>query len=118
MGASYIFTTLANVIFTIIEALLGLRIILRLFSANPATPFVQWVYETSETLIAPFRGIFPSPSLREGFILDIPALFALLIYALIAYMLFQLIDYINFRSTSRTTVIEEDDRRVVNRRRR
>lgn len=82
---------LTNLVFGFIEFMLGLRIILKLFSANAATPFVQWVYETSRPLLAPFEGIFPTARLEGGFIIEFSAIFALLIYALIAYFIHELI---------------------------
>lgn len=82
---------LTNFIFGFIELMLGLRIILKLFGANPATPFVQWVYETSTPLLAPFEGIFPTARIEGGFIIEFSAIFALLVYALIAYFIHELI---------------------------
>lgn len=41
-----------------IEALVGLRFVLRLIGANPANAFVSWIYDWSTPLVAPFSGIF------------------------------------------------------------
>ncbi|OGK15050.1 hypothetical protein A2690_02985 [Candidatus Roizmanbacteria bacterium RIFCSPHIGHO2_01_FULL_39_12b] len=72
---------LINIILGIIEFFIGLRIILKLAAANPATPFVSWVYETSRALIWPFQGMFPPPTLTGGSIVEFNALIALLAYA-------------------------------------
>jgi YggT family protein len=42
----------------LIEALVGLRFILRLLGANPANGFVNWIYDWSTPFVAPFSGIF------------------------------------------------------------
>lgn len=66
---------------------LGIRVILRLFAANPDVSFVQWIYNTSDTLLQPFRGIFPAGHVVGGHLLDFTALFAMLIYALLGVVL-------------------------------
>ncbi len=73
------------------ELILGLRVLFRLFNANPTSTFVHWIYATSATLMAPFRGIFPSLVLDRGFVIDFSALFAMLVYALIGYLLIVLV---------------------------
>lgn len=42
----------------LLEALVGLRFILRLIGANPANGLVDWVYQWSTPIVAPFSGIF------------------------------------------------------------
>lgn len=52
---------LARIIYVIggfVEALIGLRFILRLFGADPNNALVGWVYNWSTTFVAPFSGIF------------------------------------------------------------
>ena len=41
-----------------IEALVGLRFILRLVGADPANVFVNWIYTWSTPFVTPFSGIF------------------------------------------------------------
>lgn len=51
----------ASVIYFIgglIETVVGLRFLLRLIGANPANSIVQWVYDWSTPIVAPFSGIF------------------------------------------------------------
>jgi uncharacterized protein YggT (Ycf19 family) len=89
-----VISPLIEIVFTLVEALLGLRVILKFFGANPATPFVNWVYETSEPLLTPFSGMFPAPVIEGRFVLEFSTLFALIIYGLIAYLLIALIEYL------------------------
>ncbi len=102
---------LINLIVGIVEAFIGLRIVLKLVAANPQTPFVQWIYETSRGLIWPFAGMFPSPTLEGGSIIEFNALIALLVYAFIGYLLMELVSYINYYSTThygRTRVVKKE----------
>jgi len=77
------------------EAILGLRVLFRLFNANATNPFVHWIYQTSSTLMDPFRGIFQAQAtISPGFTLDINALFAMLMYAIIGFLLAALLGWI------------------------
>lgn len=52
---------IANIIYAIggfIEALVGLRFVLRLVGANPDNALVSWIYAWSTSFVAPFSGIF------------------------------------------------------------
>lgn len=90
-----IITLAINYIFALVEAVLGLRFILKLFAANPATPFVDWVYDTTAPLLEPFENIFSAPVLESGVILEFTTLFALIIYAIVAYLLIYLVEIID-----------------------
>lgn len=80
-----------NFVTGIIETLLGLRVVLKFLGANPATPFVNWVYETTLPLIAPFAGMFPAPIVEGQFIIEFSTIFAIIIYALISYFLVEIL---------------------------
>ena len=80
---SLLMISLVNFVLGLIELLVGLRFILKLFAAGSA-PFVNWIYETSQPLVNPFIGIFPNPVLTGGFVIEFASLIALLAYALIA----------------------------------
>ena len=81
---------LVNLVVGVAWTLLGLRFILRLFSANPNNGFVEWIYEASGEVLAPFRGIFGTPNF-DGFVIDFTALFAMLVYGLIGMLIVYLI---------------------------
>lgn len=98
MITAAILLRLSDVIFSIIEVLLGLRIILRLFGANPNTPFVNWVYETTRPLLTPFSGIFPASVIQGGLVIDFTTIFALLIYGIIAYFVTEILVFSSFSS--------------------
>jgi uncharacterized protein YggT (Ycf19 family) len=79
--------TLSDLIIGIIEFLLSLRILLKLLGASSSAPFVQWVYETTRPLLAPFEGMFPTSTLPVGFVLEVSTLFALITYAFVGVLL-------------------------------
>lgn len=83
---------LVNFFVGIVEVFLGLRFILRLFSANPSNGFVSWIYEMSGELLQPFRGIFPTTEIAEGIVIEFSTLFAMLIYALFGMLVIYLIN--------------------------
>lgn len=72
--------------------LLTFRFFLLLLGANPVSGFVNFIYRTSEVVMAPFDGIFPTQAGEDGVhILDFSALFAIIVYALLAYWMSRLI---------------------------
>lgn len=72
-----------------IEVLVGLRFLLRLLGANPASGFVQWIYNWSTPFVSPFAGIFGQNASVTGrgvvttSVFDWTALIALIVFALI-----------------------------------
>lgn len=76
-----------------IEVLIGLRFLLRLLGANPASPFVDWVYDWSTPFVTPFAGIFGQDAAITGAgvvttsVFDWTALIALIVIALVLGLL-------------------------------
>lgn len=87
-----VLTRIINLVLAVVTFFLGARIILRLFDANPITPFVGWIYQISDSLIYPFTGIFPNYALTTGTTIDVVALVSLIAYALLAYVVLSLIN--------------------------
>jgi len=91
-----------NIVFLLVEIFLVFRFTLKLFGANPA-PFVRWMYETSEPLLYPFKGMFSSPVLEGGVVIEFSTLFAIIAYALVAWVIIEIINYLsNFRDKDET----------------
>lgn len=86
-----VLTRFINLLLAIATFFLGARIILRLFDANAATPFVGWIYRVSDSLIYPFSGIFPNYSLTTGATIDVVAIISLIAYAVLAYIVVSVI---------------------------
>ncbi len=113
MSASRILLNFINLVFALIEGVIALRIILRFLNANPSTPFVRWVNDASSSLIYPFQNIFPSPVLTGGFVLEMSAVIALVVYAIIAYIISGLISFVSYKTVyytrdGRKKVVEEE----------
>lgn len=76
---------------------LTLRTFLLAFSANPTTPFVKFVYNTSADYLNPFRGIFAPKAIGETGYFDVAAMFAIIIYLFIMWGFSSLIHYLQFK---------------------
>jgi hypothetical protein len=86
----------------VVEALIALRVVLKLIGANPASPFASFIYSLTDLFLWPFAGLTASPTLN-GMVLEIPAIIAMLVYALGAWLLTSLI-WILFRPTGARSV--------------
>ena len=84
------FTQLVWLLFGLLEALIGLRVLLRLIAANPYNPFAQLVYKLSYPFVWPFLGLTRTPS-ADGMVLEISSLIAMFVYGLIAWVIVQLV---------------------------
>lgn len=80
-------TNLINVFVSAVLVILGLRFVLRLFGADSTIGFVSWIYEMSAVLLDPFRGIFPSQTFDNTFVLELTTIFAMIVYALLGLLL-------------------------------
>ncbi|MDE1925535.1 MAG: YggT family protein [Patescibacteria group bacterium] len=78
----------------IIEFMLGVRVVLELFGASTAAPFVAWVYSVTWGLIGPFAGTFPNLSLGGVSVIDVVAVLAMIVYAVIGWLIIQIVSYI------------------------
>jgi hypothetical protein len=72
-----------------IEGILGLRFLFMLIGANPASAFVNWIYDWTGPLVAPFAGIFgqhatvAGPGAVTQSVFEWTTLIALVVYGLI-----------------------------------
>lgn len=78
-----------DLVTNLVEGLLGLRIILKLLGASTTAPFVTWIYNTTQPLLNPFNGMFPSSEIVKGFYIEFSAVFALIAYSFLGYILSQ-----------------------------
>jgi len=89
-------TQLVWLLFGILEALIALRIGLKLIGANPASPIVGLIYGFTNLFLFPFTGMIGSPA-SGNMLLEISSLFAMLIYGLIAWAIERIIFVIFYR---------------------
>ena len=104
-------TQLIWLAFGLLEALIGLRVVLRLIAANPGNPFARLVYDASYIFVWPFLGLTRTPS-ANGSVLEISSLIGMFVYALVAWALVQLVWIVFDRPRSAavvrdTTVVDQ-----------
>ncbi|HYF05150.1 MAG TPA: YggT family protein [Patescibacteria group bacterium] len=74
----------------IIEGVLALRLFLRLFGANAAAAFTDFVYTLSAPLVQPFISVFRVQQV-EGMVFEWTTVLAMVVYWLIAEAIIRLI---------------------------
>jgi len=88
----------AYFVVALVELLLTFRFVLKLFGANPAARFVDWIYQTTQPLLEPFIPAFPTPALRDGYVLEFTTLFAIFVYGFIGYLVEEMLSTVSNRS--------------------
>ncbi len=86
---------LINLLVSIVELVLGFRFFMRIFGANPAAPFVRWIYDNSQPILYPFRGIFPPEVINGGYVFEFTTLFAMVAYAVLGFLIIELMRLIH-----------------------
>lgn len=71
-------------LFSVIEAILLFRFLLKIIGANPQAGFTDFIYSISQPLVKPFLGVLGS-SLLAGGLVEWSSLLALLVYWLVAW---------------------------------
>ena len=83
----------------LLEVLLGIRLFLQIFGANPNNIFAQTIYGLSKPFVAPFSTLFISPvgsteaTLGKN-IFDVNLLIAMIIYAILGSLVVWIVRYI------------------------
>jgi len=81
---SFKITQLIWLFLGILEAIIALRIGLKLIGANPESPIVSLIYGFTYLFLFPFEGMTTTPAVG-GMVLEFSSLFAMVIYGLIAW---------------------------------
>ncbi|MDD5760400.1 MAG: YggT family protein, partial [Desulfobulbaceae bacterium] len=89
-------TQLIWLMFGILEALIALRIGLKLIAANPDSPIVALIYGFTNLFLFPFAGMTATPS-AGGMVLELSSFFAMAIYALIAWAIERIVWVLFYR---------------------
>jgi hypothetical protein len=89
-------TQLIWLLFGLLEALIALRVGLRIIGANPDSPIVAMIYGFTYLFLFPFEGLIGSPS-AGGMVLELSSLFAMLIYGLIAWAIERIVWLLFYR---------------------
>jgi uncharacterized protein YggT (Ycf19 family) len=114
MRARLLAVNLLSFFVTAVEGFLALRFLLKLFGANPTAPFVSWIYDMTQVLLEPFRGIFGAAVLENRYIVEFSTLFAMLMYAILALLITYIINFLTAAvapAMTRDEVVVEKRRR-------
>jgi hypothetical protein len=90
----------------ILEAMIALRIGLKLIGANPESPIVALIYGFTNLFLFPFAGMTVTPS-AGGMVLELSSLFAMAIYALIAWAFERIVWVIFYRPRGPVVAVTE-----------
>lgn len=80
----------------ILEALIAIRIVLKLIGANPDSPFAAFIYDFSHIFLVPFEGVIGTPA-AGGMVLELSSIIAMLVYALLGWIVERLVWLIFYR---------------------
>lgn len=80
----------------LLEALLGIRVFLKLIAANPESGFARFIYGVSDVFLLPFFGLTQTPS-ANGSVLEIFTIIAMVVYALLFWFLVYLVHLVGER---------------------
>jgi hypothetical protein len=97
-----ILTYLIYAYIIVVEIILLLGFILKLFGANPTSGFVDWVYHALDRVMAPFRGIFAPIELGTAgndvlAVFDTSIIFAMIVYGFVLLGFRLLLDWLTHR---------------------
>lgn len=79
-----------------LEALIALRIGLKLIGANPVNPFTSFTYGLSHIFLFPFEGLIRSPTIGES-VFELSSIVAMVVYVLLALAFERIIWLIFYR---------------------
>jgi hypothetical protein len=99
-------TQLVWLLFGILEALIALRIGLKLIGANPESPIVVLIYGLTYLFLFPFEGLVTSPTMGN-MVLELSSMFAMLIYGLIAWAVERTVWLIFYRPRGPVVAVTE-----------
>ncbi|MHB1417058.1 MAG: hypothetical protein ACYC1C_17560 [Chloroflexota bacterium] len=88
--------------FGVVEALIGLRVVLKLIGANPDNEFARFIYNAAALFLAPFFGLVGSPA-SGGMILEVPSVIAMAFYGVLGWLILRIIWPLFERPTTTST---------------
>ncbi len=101
------FTQTIYLIVGLIEVLLLIRFVLKALGANVEVGFAQLIYSVTGPLVAPFLGLFGTPTAANGAALEPYTLLALVIYAAVGWLLARVV-WLLFGETRSASVARTD----------
>lgn len=101
-------SALISFLFSVLEGLIGLRVLLKLMETNPQNAFASTVYNFTALFLAPFTGLTSNPAV-DGIVLEITSIIAMIVYALIAWAVIRLVWLAFYQPSTRTVSSSERD---------
>jgi hypothetical protein len=95
---------ITRIIYTILgglEILLGLRFVLQLIGANPASGFATFIYGITGVFVAPFNNLIGTPTSGAS-TFEVTTLIAMAVYALLFWVIVRVIGIVADRPNART----------------
>jgi uncharacterized protein YggT (Ycf19 family) len=93
-------TEVIYLVFGIIDALLLIRLVLKLLAANPLAGFSKFIYGLTDVFMAPFRNLLPTVGGGSGSVLEMSTVIAIIVYALIGWGLVRLVAIVLSRNVT------------------
>lgn len=90
----------------LIEALIAMRIILKLIAANAESLFAAFVYGVSNIFLFPFAGVVGTPT-SGAMALELSSIIAMLVYALLFWALERIVWVIFYRPRGATVGVTQ-----------
>jgi hypothetical protein len=78
-------------LFSVVELLLGLRVVLHLVGVNPDNGFANFIDALSSPFVALFASLLKNPALSTTAVLEVTTLIAMIVYAIVAWLVGRLI---------------------------
>jgi uncharacterized protein YggT (Ycf19 family) len=104
---------LISMVFGLIAILIAIRVVLKLLAANTASGFTQFIYNISGPFVAPFHGIFGTPSADNGAVLEVSSILAIAIYLLVGWLIMRLLQLVIDRPTNGVSVTRNVDQHTL-----
>ena len=90
----------------LVEALIAMRIILKLIGANAESLFAVFIYGVSNIFLFPFEGLVGTPT-SGSMVLEISSIIAMLVYALLFWALERVVWVIFYRPRGATVGVTQ-----------
>ncbi len=103
-------SALFGFLFSVLEGLIGLRILLKLVVANPNNAFAAAVYNFTAFFVAPFNSLMGNPAATGGLVLEVTSIIAIIVYAFIAWAIIRLVWLVFYQPSARNVTTYEVDK--------
>jgi hypothetical protein len=90
----------------LVEALIGMRVLLKLIGANAESLFAVFIYGVTDIFLFPFEGLVGTPA-SGGMVLELTSIIAMLVYALLFWAVERIVWVIFYRPRGATVGVTQ-----------